>query len=81
MRKSSKRHRQTTDEPQAPTPESRYRVERYGSRNFAAYDQETLVAVTLYRIGAEEVTRRFTEKDRRIAELENRVIPVSLRDM
>src|SRR5215813_1240658 len=67
--------RQRHDEPQQPTPpESRYRVEHYGkTRNFAAYEGQTLIAVTLYRKGAEEVTKRLTEKDRTIAELESQL--------
>jgi hypothetical protein len=63
------------DESQHPAPtERRYRVARYGkSRNFAAYDRENLIAVTLYRKGAEEVTARLTEQDRHIADLESRL--------
>jgi len=43
---------------------------------FAAYEGQTLIAVTLYRKGAEEVTARLTEKDRRIAELESQLAGV-----
>src|SRR5262249_1781056 len=70
--------RQRHDEPQQPAPpESRYRVEHYGkSRNFAAYDGKNIIAVTLYRKGAEEITARLTEKDRRIAALESQLATV-----
>ena len=42
----------------------RFRVDHYGTRFFAVYDGEELVAVTDYRKGAEEVKRRliFFEK-------------------
>ena len=52
----------------------RYRVDHYGkSRNFAAYEGQTIIAVTLYRKGAAEITARLAEKDRRIAALENQL--------
>src|SRR2546426_11416930 len=55
-----------------PQEQSRYRVDHYGkSRNFAAYEGQTIIAVTLYRKGAAEITARLEEKDRRIAALES----------
>ena len=72
--KRSKHTRQTPDEPQTPTPESRYHVAHYGkSRTFAAYEGPTLIAVTLYRKGVEAITARLTEKDRRIADLQSQL--------
>ena len=67
--------RQRHDEPPQPAPpESRYRVEHYGkSRNFAAYEGHTIIAVTLYRKGAAEITKRLAEKDRSIAALESQL--------
>ena len=56
----------------------RYRVDHYGkSRNFAAYEGQTIIAVTLYRKGAAEITARLEEKDRRIAALESQLAAVS----
>ena len=61
-----------------PQEERRYRVERYGkSRNFAAYEGPTLIAVTVYRKGAAEITTRLAEKDRRITALESQLAAVS----
>src|SRR5262245_5746752 len=64
-----------TDQPERTTqPQSRYRVDHYGkSRNFAAYEGTTIIAVTLYRKGAAEITARLEEKDRRIAALESQL--------
>ena len=62
-------------EPQEP---HRYRVEHYGkSRNFAAYEGQTLIAVTLYRKGAAEIIARLEEKDGRIAALESQLAAMS----
>jgi hypothetical protein len=59
-------------------PQSRYRVDHYGkSRNFAAYEGQNIIAVTLYRKGATEITARLEEKDRRIAALESQLAAVS----
>jgi hypothetical protein len=56
----------------------RYRVDHYGkSRNFAAYEGQTIIAVTLYRKGAAEITARLDEKDRRIATLESQLAALS----
>ena len=58
-------------QPQAP---HRYRVDHYGkSRNFAAYEGQTIIAVTLYRKGAAEIIARLAEKDGRIAALESQL--------
>lgn len=61
----------------APLPEEsdrRYHAGRYGKgRHFAVWEERTLVAVTLYRKGAEEVAARLAAQDRRIAELERRL--------
>ena len=57
-----------------PQEQSRYRVDHYGkSRNFAAYEGQTIIAVTLYRKGAAEITARLADKDRTIAALESQL--------
>jgi hypothetical protein len=67
-----------TDHPERAQPQSRYRVDHYGkSRNFAAYEGQTIIAVTLYRKGAAEITARLAEKDRSIAALESQLAAVS----
>src|SRR5215471_12766255 len=72
------RHPTPQPERAQPQEESRYRVTRYGkSRNFAAYDGQTLIAVTLYRKGATEITTRLEEKDRRIFALESQLATLS----
>ena len=61
-----------------PQEQSRYRVDHYSkSRNFAAYEGQTLIAVTLYRKGAAEITARLEEKDRRIVALESQLATLS----
>ena len=71
-------HRTNQPEPAQPEQQRRYRVDHYGkSRNFAAYEGATLIAVTLYRKGATEITARLEEKDRRIAALESQLATVS----
>ena len=56
----------------------RYRVDHYGkSRNFAAYEGQTIIAVTLYRKGAAEIIARLAEKDGRIAALERQLATMS----
>ena len=37
----------------------RFNVDKWNDRNFALYDGEDLVCVTVYRKGAEEVRRRM----------------------
>ena len=37
----------------------RFKIDKYTDRNFALYDGESLVCVTAYRKGAEEVRRRM----------------------
>ena len=70
-RKEANHH---TGQPERAQPQSRYRVDHYGkSRNFAAYEGQTIIAVTLYRKGAAEITARLEEKDRRIAALESQL--------
>ena len=57
-----------------PQEQRRYRVDHYGkSRNFAAYEGQTIIAVTLYRKGAAEIIARLAEKDRTIAALESQL--------
>ena len=61
-----------------PQEQSRYRVDHYGkSRNFAAYEGQTIIAVTLYRKGATEITKRLEDKDRSIAALESQLAAMS----
>ena len=65
-----------TNQPERTQPQEqhRYRVDHYGkSRNFAAYEGQTIIAVTLYRKGAAEIIARLEEKDRRIAALESQL--------
>ena len=71
-------HTHQPEQAQPQEPQSRYRVDHYGkSRNFAAYEGQTIIAVTLYRKGAAEITARLEEKDRRIAALESQLAAVS----
>ena len=61
-----------------PQEQHRYRVDHYGkSRNFAAYEGQTIIAVTLYRKGAAEITARLADKDRTIAALESQLAALS----
>ena len=65
-----------TRQPERAQPQEphRYRVDHYGkSRNFAAYEGQTIIAVTLYRKGAAEIIARLEEKDGRIAALESQL--------
>jgi hypothetical protein len=69
-----------TSQPERAQPHEphRYRVDHYGkSRNFAAYEGQTLIAVTLYRKGAAEITARLAEKDRTITALESQLATMS----
>ena len=79
MKERARAHHHTNQpERTPPQEERRYHVERYGkSRNFAAYEGPTLIAVTVYRKGAAEITTRLAEKDRRIATLESQLAAVS----
>ena len=71
-------HHTSQPERAQPQEQSRYRVDHYGkSRNFAAYEGQTIIAVTLYRKGAAEIMTRLEEKDRRIAALESQLAAVS----
>jgi hypothetical protein len=69
-----------TNQPERAQPQAphRYRVDHYGkSRNFAAYEGSTIIAVTLYRKGAAEITARLADKDRTIAALESQLAAMS----
>ena len=69
-----------TSQPERAEPQEphRYRVDHYGkSRNFAAYEGSTIIAVTLYRKGAAEIMARLEEKDRCIAALESQLAAMS----
>jgi hypothetical protein len=58
-----------TSTPADTTPAGRYHVARYGNtRNFALYDKKDLLAVTVYRKGAEAVQRQLEARDTVIAE-------------
>ena len=71
-------HHTSQPERAQPQEKHRYRVDHYGkSRNFAAYEGQTIIAVTLYRKGAAEITARLAEKDRRIAALESQLATMS----
>src|SRR2546428_433630 len=51
------------------TPAGRYHVAHYGkSRNFALYENNNLLAVTMYRKGAEAVQRALEARDTVIAD-------------
>ena len=53
-----------TRQPELAQPQEphRYRVDHYGkSRNFAAYEGQTIIAVTLYRKGAAEIMGFFAQ--------------------
>ena len=78
MKEREGAHHHTTQPEQAEPQQPRYRVEHYGkSRNFAAYEGQTIIAVTLYRKGAAEIMARLAEKDRRIAALESQLATMS----
>src|SRR5262245_3018316 len=71
-------HHPNQPERAQPQEQRRYRVDHYGkSRNFAAYEGPTIIAVTLYRKGAAEITARLEEKDRTIAALESQLVAMS----
>jgi hypothetical protein len=55
--------------PANSTPPGRYHVTHYGkSRNFALYENNNLLAVTMYKRGAEAVQRALEARDTVIAE-------------
>ena len=67
-------HQTNQPERAEPQEQHRYHVDHYGkSRNFAAYEGQTIIAVTLYRKGAAEIMARLEEKDRSIAALERKL--------
>ena len=71
-------HHTSQPERAQPQEQQRYRVDHYGkSRNFAAYEGSTIIAVTLYRKGAAEIMARLEEKDRCIAALESQLAAMS----
>ena len=56
------------------TPAGRYHVAHYGkSRNFALYEGKNLLAVTLYRKGAESIQHALEARDTVIAEQAARI--------
>jgi hypothetical protein len=60
--------------PADSTPPGRYHVTHYGkSRNFALYDGKNLLAVTLYKKGAEAVQHELEARDTVIAEQAARI--------
>ena len=71
-------HHTNQQERAEPQEKHRYRVDHYGkSRNFVAYEGQTIIAVTLYRKGAAEIIARLEEKDARIAALESQLAAMS----
>jgi hypothetical protein len=60
--------------PADATPPGRYHVAHYGkSRNFALYEGKNLLAVTLYKKGAETVQHALEARDTVIAEQAARI--------
>jgi hypothetical protein len=60
--------------PANSTPQGRYQVTHYGkSRNFALYEGKNLLAVTLYKKGAETVQHALEARDTIIAEQAARI--------
>jgi hypothetical protein len=64
--------------PPTPAPpaegEGRFHISRYhSSRNFALYDGENLVAVTVYRKGAEAIRERLEADAKTIEDLQRRI--------
>jgi len=60
--------------PANSTPPGRYHIEHYGkSRNFALYEGKNLLAVTLYKKGAETVQGELEARDTVIAEQAARI--------
>jgi hypothetical protein len=60
--------------PANSTPPGRYHVTHYGkSRNFALYEHNNLLAVTMYKRGAEAVQRALEARDTVIAEQAARI--------
>jgi hypothetical protein len=56
------------------TPVGRYHVAHYGKgRNFALYENNTLLAVTVYKRGAEAIQRALEARDAVIAEQAARI--------
>jgi hypothetical protein len=60
--------------PANSTPPERYHVAHYGkSRNFALYEGKNLLAVTLYKKGAEAIQDELEARDKVIAEQAARI--------
>jgi hypothetical protein len=60
--------------PANSTPPGRYHVAHYGkSRNFALYEGKNLLAVTLYKKGAETIQGELEARDKVIAEQAARI--------
>jgi hypothetical protein len=60
--------------PANSTPPGRYQVTHYGkSRNFALYEGKNLLAVTLYRKGAESIQHELEARDTVIVEQAARI--------
>ncbi len=60
--------------PADATPPGRYHVAHYGkSRNFALYEGKNLLAVTLYKKGAETLQGELEARDKMIAEQAARI--------
>src|SRR5262245_54552708 len=60
--------------PANSTPPGRYHVAHYGkSRNFALYENNNLLAVTLYKKGAETIRGELEARDTVIAEQAARI--------
>jgi len=51
----------------------RYTVGRYAYRSYEVRDGDELIAVTVYKKGADEVRRQLASRDRRISDLEAKI--------
>ena len=71
------RHKPPAEETAAggvDTESGRYTVGRYAYRSYEVRDGDELIAVTVYRKGADEVRRQLASRDRRISDLEARIV-------
>ena len=67
-KKETKERSEERSPPQVDAPDSRFRVEKYRkSRHFAVYDGEELLAVTVYKKGAEAIRQRLEEYETLLA--------------
>jgi hypothetical protein len=69
----SKRQTPRGPEPAGDSLTERFRIERYGGRNWALYDADELVAVTLYKKGAVSVQERLEAAATAIDDLQRRI--------